>query len=135
LGLSGDVLFRWRKGKSLPSLDMFLTFCSRLDLEPDDVLGTDAPKRLDPNAIRATSVSLVRAAPRRLNEHPDLKLVRIHLERALEMELPSAPALDHLAADIGVSSQLIRYHFPELARAICMRSRSGRQECRQASQH
>ena len=41
LGLPGDMLFRWRTGTSLPSIDMFLTLCWRFNLEPADLLTPD----------------------------------------------------------------------------------------------
>ncbi|HLQ31929.1 MAG TPA: hypothetical protein VK457_04515 [Chloroflexota bacterium] len=130
--LSPDILFRWRMGKGRPSLDMFLTFCSRLHVEPDGLLDPAAPEWLDPHAIRTASVTKVRAASRNPNQRLDRKHVRTELERALEAEPAFAPALDHIASDLGVGSQLIRYHFAELARAISLRWRSGRRACQQA---
>jgi hypothetical protein len=130
--LSPDILFRWRMGKGRPSLDMFLTFCSRLHVEPDGLLDPAAPEWLDPHTIRTASVTKVRAASRNPNQRLDRKHVRTELERTLEAEPAFAPALDHIASDLGVGSQLIRYHFAELARAISLRWRSGRRACQQA---
>src|SRR5205823_6032473 len=35
MGLPGDMLYRWRRPRSSPSLDMFLTLCARLGVEPN----------------------------------------------------------------------------------------------------
>lgn len=123
MGLSPDILFRWRTGKGRPSLDMFLTFCRRLNVEPDDLLDVSTFRRLDVNAVRSAPRRAMRAAPRMRNRHVDVRPVREALEQALETDLAVARPLEQVAKDIGVGSQLIRYHFPELARAISVRWR------------
>ena len=121
LGLSSAIIYSWRTGKALPSLEMFLTLCSRLNLEPDDLLDADRLKRLDPIVIRCASGAHARAAPRKPNEHPDLEFLRMHLEAALQVPLPFTPSLDQVAGDVGVGCELIRYHFPDLAKAVSLR--------------
>ena len=132
LALSDDILLRWRSGRSLPGIDMFLTFCRRLNIEPDDLLSRDAVGRLDPAALRMEPATHLRAAPRKPNRHPDLRLVRRRLRQALRTDLADAQPLERVAADLGVGSQLLRYHFPELARAISAQWRISCQHRRQA---
>ena len=121
LGLSPAIVYSWRTGKALPSLEMFLTLCSRLNVEPDDLLNADRLKRVDPVVVRCASGAHARAAPRKSNEHPDLELLRMHLEAVLQVPLPFAPALDQVASDLGIGCQVIRYHFPDLAKAVSLR--------------
>jgi len=108
---------------------MFLTFCSRLDIEPNDLLRADSAERLDPEAMRSAVTSLVRAAPRKQNRHPELTGVLDKLSRALETELALAPAFEHVANGVGVPSQVLRYHYPEHAKAISRRWRSAMRGC------
>ena len=134
LGFSSAIVYSWRTGRALPSLDMFLTFCYRLNLEPDGLLNLDAFRRLDAEAIQAASVSHRRAAPRRTNQHPDLRQAREYLERMLHAELSRAPGLNQVADDLGVGSQVLRYHFPDLARAVSRRWQAGVRERRRTGQ-
>lgn len=128
LGFSSAIVYSWRTGRALPSLDMFLTFCHRLNLEPEDLLNPDAFERLNAEAIQAASFSHRRAAPRRTNRHPDLRQAREFLERTLQLELSCAPGLNQVADDLCVGSQVLRYHFPELARAVSHRWHAGARE-------
>ena len=63
-------------------------------------------------------------APRAENKHLDRKLARESIERALLVELALAPSLSQVANELDVAYQLIRYHLPELARAVCLRYRA-----------
>jgi hypothetical protein len=124
MGLPADIVFRWRMGKGLPSMDMLLTFCSRLNVEPDDLLDVNTLGKLDVNALRGAPTHAMRAAPRLANRRTDVRLVREVLEKALRTDLAVTPPLEQVAKDIGVGSQVIRYHFPEHAKAISIRWRT-----------
>ena len=128
LGLPGDMLYRWRSGRSAPSLDMFLTFCARLGVEPDDVLDGSRPEHLDltPKGDEQARRAL-RAAPRAASRHVNRTACRRALKRALKAELGLAPSLSQIARELGLSYQLLRYHFPDLARTIHLRHRAGQQ--------
>jgi AraC-like DNA-binding protein len=79
---------------------------------------SNAVNRLDPEAIRAMATDATRAAPRRQNRHIDHDAVRAGLEAALTTEPMHALPLEGVAAHLGISSQLVRYHFPQLAHAV-----------------
>jgi hypothetical protein len=120
LGLPADMLYRWRAGTSLPSVDMLLTFCARLNVEPQVVL--DGGALPDLSGVDGRGPWHFRAAPRAANTRLDCSAARKALQRALEMELSAAPSLSQVADQLGVSYQLLRYHFPELTRGVCARN-------------
>lgn len=57
-----------------------------------------------------------------------------YLERTLRAELSRAPGLNQVAEELGVGPKVLRYHFPELARAVSRRWRAGACECRRTGQ-
>ncbi len=127
LGLPGDLLYRWRSGRSAPSIDMFQTFCARLGVEPDRLLDGFGLEHMDLSTIVDEHARRVlRAAPRAASRHLQRTAARQALQQALKTELALAPSLTDVARELGASYQLLRYHFPDLARSVSERHRASR---------
>jgi AraC-like DNA-binding protein len=72
------------------------------------------------------------AAPRTASRHFNRTAARQALKPAMKTELGLTPSLSQIARELGASYQLLRYHFPDLARNICLPHRAG-QQAQQAS--
>jgi hypothetical protein len=127
LGLVIETAANWQTGLTLPSLSFLLFICSRLGTTPlrfllgDD--GDHAPHRAEAHGTPRLPAPLSGVRP---------AFDRETIQRALDEILAGGeeppPSLQAVTRRLAVSDPVLRYHFPDLCRAISARHLAYRKE-------
>jgi transcriptional regulator with XRE-family HTH domain len=126
LGLVVETAAQWHTGPTLPSLSFLLLICSRLGTTPlRFLLGDDTHA---PHLAAAHATPQLPAPPPHAWPALDRETTQPALNAILAGEEEPPPSLQAVARRLAVSDSVLRYHFPDLCRAISARHLADRKE-------
>lgn len=120
LRISPTAVGRWRQGRHVPQLDLFLRVCYRCGVSPLRLL-TEGVVVVDPSKMNSPIWSELTCTPKAHRRPFDANGVRCALEAVLASDVHPPPPMSEIARRLEYHHSSLHKHFPELCRDISAR--------------